>query len=74
MTRPDTGSAAGDRHAQDYRGSCGGQAISIVPDASTVIVVASTADNPHNDVMRLLRDVLIPDVRREHARSMQLGG
>ena len=42
----------------------GGQAISIVPDASTVIVVASTADNPQNDVMRLLREVLIPHVRQ----------
>ena len=45
-----------------------------VPDASTVIVVASTADNPHNDVMRLLRDVLIPHVRLGNARSKQLGG
>jgi CubicO group peptidase (beta-lactamase class C family) len=42
----------------------GGQVISIVPDARAVIVIASTTTNASNDVMRLLRETLLPFVRR----------
>lgn len=41
----------------------GGQLIAIVPDAKAVIVVASTTHNRDNDVMRFLREALLPAVR-----------
>lgn len=46
-------------HALGY----GGQLIAIVPDANVVIVIASTIENRENDVVRYLREVLLPAVR-----------
>jgi hypothetical protein len=37
--------------------------ISIVPGVETVIVIASTVQNPENDVMRFLRETLLPAIR-----------
>jgi CubicO group peptidase (beta-lactamase class C family) len=38
----------------------GGQLIAIVPDIDTIIVIASTTNNPANDTVRVLRETLMP--------------